>query len=216
MTGGHQAAAAGRETGKKGSLFREYAQSLVVAALIALFIRTFLVQSFLIPSGSMEDTLAIGDRIFVNKFIYGTTVPFIGKTILSVRDPRRGDIVVFEYPLDRDKDFIKRVVGTPGDVVQIRNKQVFVNNAACEDGHEVHRDRGILPAGETPRDNFGPVTVPPGAYFVMGDNRDNSYDSRFWGFVPRKKIKGLAVVKFWSWDSDDLRVRWGNIGRLLF
>ncbi len=198
---------------KRRSVVGEYAKSLFVAALIALFIRTFLIQSFLIPSGSMENTLAVGDRIFVNKFIYGTAIPFTDRTILKVRDPRRGDIIVFEYPLDRDKEFIKRVIGTPGDVIEIRNKQVYVNNVLCEDSHEIHRDQRMLPQAAAPRDNFGPVTVAKDSYFVMGDNRDNSYDSRFWGFVARDSIKGLAVIKFWSWDNDAFRVRWRSIGR---
>jgi signal peptidase I len=207
--------AAPREVRSKKSLLREYARSIAAALFLALFIRTFLVQPFLIPSGSMENTLAIGDRIFVNKFIYGTHVPFVGYDLFRYRDPRRGDVIVFEYPLDRSKDFIKRVIGTPGDVIEIRNKQVLVNNVPYTDGHELHGDRAVLPAVSSPRDNIGPIVVPHDAYFVLGDNRENSYDSRFWGFVRKNEIKGLAVIKFWSWDGDHFRVRWKNIGRLI-
>ena len=107
----------------------------------------------------MENTLQVGDRLFVNKLVYGTHLPFTNKTILKVRDPQRGDVIVFEYPVEPDKDFIKRVIGTPGDVIEVRNKQIFVNNVPFKESHEVHRDRGILAAGNAPRDNFGPVTV---------------------------------------------------------
>jgi signal peptidase I len=206
---------ASQEVRSKKSLFREYAWSICVALLLALFIRTFVVQSFLIPSGSMEHALAIGDRIFVNKFIFGTHVPLVGYDLFKFRDPRQGDVIVFEYPRDPSKDFIKRVVGTPGDVVEIRNKRVLVNHVPYIDGQEVHGDPAVLPAASSPRDNFGPIVVPRDAYFVLGDSRDNSYDSRFWGFVLGNEIKGLAMIKFWSWDGDHFRVRWENIGRLI-
>lgn len=211
----NQSSAAARKTSGKISLLWEYTQSIAIAVLLALFIRTFLIQSFVIPSGSMEDTLVIGDRILVNKFIYGTKIPFAGKSILKMRDPQRGDIIVFEYSQDADKDFIKRIIGTPGDIITVKDKRVFVNNVQYENSHEIHREQGILLGDQTPRDNFGPVMVPNDAYFVMGDNRDNSYDSRFWGFVKKDKIEGLAIIKFWSWDNNKLRVRWGNIGRLI-
>lgn len=198
---------------KRKGLFREYAESIVIAILLALVIRTYLVQAFKIPSGSMEDTLAIGDHLLVNKFIYGTKLPFSDRRILKLRDPRRGDVIVFEYPEDPSKDFIKRVVGTPGDVVEEKDKKVYVNGVPYENPHEVHKERDIIPKEMNPRDTFGPVTVPPGAYFVMGDNRDRSYDSRFWGFVTREKIKGLAFIKYWSWDRERFRPRFGNIGR---
>jgi signal peptidase I len=163
----------------------------------------------------MEDTLLIGDRLLVNKFIFGTKIPFTDKSILSIRDPQRGDVIVFEYPKDTDKDFIKRIIGTPGDIITIQDKRVFINNVLYENPHEIHKDQAILPNNLASRDNFGPITVPNDAYFVMGDNRDNSYDSRFWGFVKKDKIKGRAIIKFWSWDSHRLRVRWENIGRLI-
>ncbi|SNB45763.1 signal peptidase I [Geobacter sp. DSM 9736] len=200
---------------KKKHIVREYAESIIIAVLLALVIRTFVVQAFKIPSGSMEDTLAIGDHILVSKFIYGTEIPFTNKKVLKIRDPRRGDVIVFEYPEDPSKDFIKRVVGTPGDVVEGRNKQVFVNGKLYVNPHEVHKEKEVIPKEMNPRDNFGPVTVPPDAYFVMGDNRDRSYDSRFWKFVTADKIKGLAFIKYWSWDKENFRVRFGSIGKLI-
>lgn len=200
---------------RKKSIVREYAESIIIALLLALVIRTYLVQAFKIPSGSMEDTLVIGDHLLVNKFIYGTKVPFTDSQIIKVRDPRRGDVIVFEYPVDPSKDFIKRVIGTPGDVVEERDKKVYVNGILYQNPHEVHKENDIIPKEQNPRDTFGPITVPANSYFVMGDNRDRSYDSRFWGFVTRDKIKGLAFIKYWSWDSDTFRPRLGNIGKLI-
>jgi len=200
--------------GKK-HIVREYAESIVIAIILALIIRTFVVQAFKIPSGSMEDTLAIGDHILVSKFIYGSKIPFTDKRFLKIRDPKRGDVIVFEYPEDPSKDFIKRVIGTPGDVIEERDKKIFINGQLYVNPHEVHKEMEIVPREQNPRDNFGPVKVPEGSYFVMGDNRDRSYDSRFWGFVKNPKIKGLAFIKYWSWDSARFRIRWGNIGRLI-
>ena len=200
---------------KKKSLIREYAESIAIAVLLALVIRTYLVQAFKIPSGSMEDTLAIGDHLLVSKFMYGTKIPFADTRILTIRDPRQGDVIVFEYPEDPSKDFIKRVVGVPGDVVEGKDKKVYVNGTHYQNPHEVHKEKDIIPKEMNPRDTFGPVTVPPNSYFVMGDNRDRSYDSRFWKFVRRDQIKGLAFIKYWSWDRDKLRPRFGNVGRLI-
>ncbi len=200
---------------KKKGLIREYAESIAIAVLLALVIRTYLVQAFKIPSGSMEDTLEIGDHLLVSKFIYGTKIPFVDTRVLTVRDPRRGDVIVFEYPEDPSKDFIKRVIGVPGDVVEGKEKKVYVNGKLYENPHEVHKEKDIIPKEMNPRDTFGPVTVPPDSYFVMGDNRDRSYDSRFWKFVRRDQIKGLAFIKYWSWDSEKTRPRFGNIGQLI-
>lgn len=200
---------------RKKSIVREYAESIAIAILLALVIRTYLVQAFKIPSGSMEDTLAIGDHLLVAKFYYGTKLPFTDNRIVKVRDPRQGDVIVFEYPEDPSKDFIKRVVGTPGDVVEGRNKKVYVNGKPYENSHEVHKEKDLIPKEMNPRDTFGPVTVPANSYFVMGDNRDRSYDSRFWGFVSRDKIKGLAFIKYWSWDREKFRPRFGSIGKLI-
>ena len=200
---------------KKKSIVREYAESIIIAILLALVIRTYVVQAFKIPSGSMEDTLAIGDHLLVSKFIYGTKVPFSTNRVLKIRDPHRGDVIVFEYPEDPSKDFIKRVVGTPGDVVEGKEKKVYVNGKLYENPHEIHKEKEVIPKEMNPRDTFGPVTVPAGSYFVMGDNRDRSYDSRFWGFVSQDKIKGLAFIKYWSWDRDKFRPRFGSIGKLI-
>src|SRR5512138_2642624 len=150
----------------KKHIVREYAESIIVAILLALVIRTFIVQAFKIPSGSMEDTLAVGDHILVNKFIYGTKIPFTDKRVLTIRDPKRGDVVVFEYPEDPSKDFIKRVVGLPGDVVEGRDKKIFVNGKVYENPHEIHKEKEVIPKAQNPRDTFGPVTVPAGSYFA--------------------------------------------------
>lgn len=203
------------ETVKKKHIVREYTESIIVAVILALIIRTFFVQAFKIPSGSMEDTLLIGDHLLVSKFLYGTKIPFTDTKILKIRDPKRGDVVVFEYPEDPSKDFIKRIVGTPGDVVEGKDKKVFVNGKLYENPHEIHKEQEIIPKAQNPRDTFGPVTVPADSYFVMGDNRDRSYDSRFWGFVKSSKLKGKAFIKYWSWDSEKFSVRFRNIGRLI-
>ena len=200
---------------KKKGLIREYAESIAIAVLLALVIRTYLVQAFKIPSGSMEDTLAIGDHLLVSKFMYGTKIPFVDTRVLTIRDPRQGDVIVFEYPEDPSKDFIKRVVGVPGDVVEGKEKKVYVNGKQYDNPHEIHKEKDVIPKEMNPRDTFGPVTVPADSYFVMGDNRDRSYDSRFWKFVRRDQIKGLAFIKYWSWDREKLRPRFGNIGRLI-
>jgi signal peptidase I len=200
---------------KKKHIVREYAESIIVAVILALIIRTFIVQAFKIPSGSMEDTLAIGDHLLVNKFIYGMKIPFTDTRFWKLRDPRRGDVMVFEYPEDPSKDFIKRVIGTPGDTVEVKDKKVYVNGQLYENPHEVHKEKDLFPKEQNPRDNMGPVKVPADSYFMMGDNRDRSYDSRFWGFVKSDKIKGLAFIKYWSWDNEHFRVRWRNIGKLI-
>jgi signal peptidase I len=200
---------------KAKSTLREYAEALAVAFILALFIRTFIVQAFKSPSGSMLPTLQIGDHILVNKFRYGIRLPILGERVVKLADPRRGDIIVFVYPVDPHKDFIKRVIGEPGDTVEIRHKQIFVNDEKIDDpfGHFVDGpgDQSRL----TPRDNYGPVKVPADKVFVMGDNRDRSYDSRFWGFVPLDDVKGKAFVIYWSWDGEDRWVRWERIGGLI-
>lgn len=211
-----KAASAPQKTNKK-SLLREYTESIIVAVILALIIRAFIVQAFKIPSGSMEDTLLIGDHLLVNKFIYGTKLPFSDKRILKVRDPKRGDVIVFVYPEDPRKDFIKRVIGVPGDVVEGKDKKVYVNGQLYQNPHEVHKEPDIIPKEQNPRDTFGPITVPADSYFVMGDNRDRSYDSRFWKFVTRDQIKGLAFIKYWSIDGPwyKFNIRWRNIGQLI-
>ena len=205
---------------KKKSGLRENIEAIAVAIVLALFIRTFIVQAFKIPSGSMKNTLLIGDHILVNKFIYGIKIPYWQKTIVSVKDPKRGDIVVFKFPEDPGKDFIKRVIGIGGDVVAIRDKKIYINHKRLKHKYGMYTDPHIIPGGIQPRDNLGPVTVPEDSLFVMGDNRDHSYDSRFWGFVDLKKVKGKAFIIYWSWNKDNSSsildyVRWGRIGTLL-
>jgi len=200
---------------------REWTESIVVALILALIIRTFVVQAFKIPSGSMEDTLLIGDHLLVSKFVYGVQLPFTGKRILRFNNPRQGDVIVFEFPEDRNKsyfsrrDFIKRVVGVPGDVVEVRDKQVYVNGVKYDLPQAIHKESDTIPAEYGPRDFMKPFTVPAESYFVMGDNRDRSYDSRFWGFVTEPEIKGKAFIKYWSWDSERHLPRITRIGGLI-
>ena len=199
---------------KRGHL-RENIEAILVAILIALFIRTFVVQAFKIPSGSMKQTLQIGDHILVNKFIFGVKIPYWNKTIIPVKSPQRGDIIVFKYPVDPQKDFIKRVIGVGGDVIESRDKQLFVNHERVNHDFGVHTDPHILSGGNKPRDNFGPLTVPENSLFVMGDNRDESFDSRYWGFVDLKAVNGKAFIIYWSWDKLNFGVRWSRLGQIL-
>lgn len=219
------------QTRQKKSTFREYAEAIIIALVLALFIRSFVVQAFKIPSGSMLPTLQIGDHLLVSKFIYGVKIPFSGKVLIPVKTPQQNDIVVFKYPLDPSIDYIKRVIAVAGQTVEIRDKKVFVNDQPFEDKYGVHKDPRIYPALKSPRDNFGPVTVPPGHLFVMGDNRDNSADARFWGFdrngffqgVDLQAVRGKAFMIYWSWDIHQpllsihrlTSIRWGRIGHIL-
>jgi len=200
---------------KKKSGLRENIEAILVAIVLALFIRTFVIQAFKIPSGSMKETLKIGDHILVNKFIYGVKIPYLQTTIVPVTNPKHGDIVVFKFPEDPSKDFIKRVIGVAGDVLEIRDKHVYVNSKLLNHDFGIHTDSYIFPSSVQPRDNFGPVVVPEKSLFVMGDNRDQSYDSRFWGFVDLKALKGKALMIYWSWDKENFGVRWNRIGHLL-
>jgi len=201
-------------TPKRGH-WRENIEAILVAVLIALFIRTFVVQAFKIPSGSMKQTLQIGEHILVNKFLYGIKIPYWRKTIIPIEKPQRGDIIVFKYPIDPDKDFIKRVIGVGGDVVECRDKKLYVNGELLNHDHGVFTDPHVLPGNIRPRDNFGPITVPENSLFVMGDNRDESFDSRFWGYVDLKAVNGKAFIIYWSWDKDKFGVRWNRLGRIL-
>ena len=196
---------------KRKPLWLEYAEALVVALVLALFIRTFAVQSFKIPSESMLQTLLVGDYLLATKFSYGLKIPFTDYYFYKGDDPQRGDIVIFEYPKDPGMDFIKRVIGLPGDVIEVRDKQLYRNGEAVQESYVQFLQPDVV---EPVRDNYGPVTVPPGKYFVMGDNRDNSMDSRSWGFVDRKAIHAKAWRIYWSWAGFD-DIRWGRIGRLL-
>ena len=188
----------------------EYLEALAVALILAFVIRTFVVQAFKIPSGSMLDTLLIGDHLLVNKFLYGTRIPFTDKVIMPLEDPKQGDVIVFEFPEDTSKDFIKRIIGVPGDVVEMKDKALYRNGEKLVEPYIKHTD----PGSQQRRDNFGPITVPAGKYFVLGDNRDESYDSRFWGFVDKEKIRGKAWVIYWSWDGP-AEIRFDRIGRMV-
>jgi len=163
----------------------------------------------------MLDTLLIGDHILVNKFIYGVKNPLNGETWIPLKKPERKDIVVFKYPLNPGQDYIKRVIGVEGDRIEVKDKKVYLNGEALNENYTVFSDSKILPANVQPRDNMGPLTVPPDSLFVMGDNRDNSYDSRFWHFVDLKAVKGKAFILYWSWDKENFAVRWSRIGHLV-
>ena len=177
----------------KSKVVKEYVKSILIALVLALFIRTFVVQAYKIPSGSMIPTLMIGDHILVNKFIYGVKLPYLRKTIIPVSRPKRGDVIVFIFPLDKSKDFIKRVIGLPGDKIEIIGKKVYINGHLYPDKHAYYDNSGIQ------IQRFGPIKVPKWGLFVMGDNRNHSYDSRFWGFVPLSYVKGKAFFIYWSW-----------------
>lgn len=200
---------------KRKSTVREYIEAILIALLLALFIRTFVVQAFKIPSGSMKNTLLVGDHILVNKFIYGIKNPLNGNTWIPFKEPEKKDIVVFKYPVNPKQDYIKRVVGVEGDIIEIKDKKVYVNGVPLEEEYAIYLDKKILPESLQPRDNMGPITVPDNSLFVMGDNRDNSYDSRFWKFVDLKAVKGKAFIIYWSWDKENFSVRWNRIADLV-
>ncbi len=213
---------------RKKKQVREIAEAIVIALVLALVIRTFVMQGFKIPSDSMEDTLLVGDHIIVSKFAYGLqipkpaevnilglNVPFLEtKLIRTWGDIKRGDVVVFRFPGDRSKDYIKRVIGLPGDKVEMRDKVIYINGEKLSDPHSIYKGRLF---GEDPEKtvNFGPYTVPDGFVFAMGDNRDRSYDSRYWGPVPIYDIKGRAIIIYWSWDKEDHWVRFRRLGKII-
>ncbi len=192
---------------EKKSTIREYYEALLIAVIFVNFARIFVFQAFKIPTGSMEDNLKIGDHIIVNKFIYGPNAGPLGR-LFPIREVRRGDIIVFRYPLQPDTDFVKRVIGMPGDTIEIRDKKVSVNGNQLNEPYVLHEDPQIyplqpaLPEPYRSRDQFGPYTVPPSSYFAMGDNRDKSSDSRYWGTVPRSMIKGRAFMVYWSFAGE--------------
>jgi signal peptidase I len=194
------------EPKQKKSTFREYYEALLIAVIFVNFARIFVFQAFKIPTGSMEDNLKVGDHIIVNKFIYGPA-PNALKGLIPLRDIKRGDIIVFRYPLQPDTDFVKRVIGMPGDTLEIRDKVVYINGKALDEPYVIHLDPNVFPNQPTlpepykSRDQFGPYSVPPGRYFAMGDNRDRSSDSRYWGTVPRGMIKGRAFMVYWSFEA---------------
>ncbi len=188
----------------KKSTLREYYEALLIAIIFVNFARIFVFQAFKIPTPSMEDNLLVGDHIIVNKFIYGPPGAAFANKLLGFRDVMRGDIVVFRFPLDRETDFVKRVIGLPGDTVTIRDKRVYINGREVQEEYTFYQDATIypdesrLPEPYRSRDQYGPFMVPESEYFVMGDNRDRSNDSRYWGTVPRALIKGRAFLVYWS------------------
>jgi signal peptidase I len=183
------------------SRLRQNVESIALALLIALAVRSSVVQAFWVPSGSMLPTIQIGDHIFVNKLAYSVRVPLVGTELFKTGDLERGEVVVFVSPIDANTDLIKRVIGIPGDTIEIRDKKVFVNGEPLQDPHAHFSDNSISPSGH--RDNMPPTQVPEGKFFVMGDNRDRSYDSRFWGFANIADIKGKATFIYWSRDTSN-------------
>jgi signal peptidase I len=203
-------------TVKTKSTFREYAEAILMALVLALFIRTFIVQAFKIPSGSMIPTLEIGDHILVNKLSYGVRMPFLEHYLVQYANVQRGDVVVFIYPEDRSKDFIKRVIAVAGDTVEIRNKKIFINGKQVDDPHAYFAGYDPQAGAVGSGDDYGPKVVPQRHIFVMGDNRDRSYDSRFWGFVNLDDVRGKAFLIYWSWDGTDRWVRWERLGSIIY
>ncbi len=187
---------------RRKSLLHEYTEAILLALLLTFVLRSFVIQAFRIPTGSMEDTLLVGDFLFVNKFLYGAKIPFTDIRLPAIRPPQPGDIIVFRYPRDPGKDFIKRCIAVEGQVVEIKDKQVFVDGVLRDEPYTKFTDQRVKRGTNDPRDNFGPERVPPGHLFMMGDNRDNSSDSRYWGFLDRDLIKGKAMFIYWSWNPE--------------
>lgn len=229
-----------QETRQKKSFYKEWIEPFLIAAVVALFIRQFVVEAFKIPSGSMIPTLTIGDHLLVNKFLYGPRIPFTDIRFFSGKDPKRGDVIVFKFPEDESKNFIKRVIGVPQDKIEIRKGILLINDQPVpitDVGHSGDKEQGPVPQPGWPRlldeqlgnvmhriqhlhdqkdTNFGPILVPKESVFVMGDNRDNSQDSRVWKFVKYEKILGKALIIYWSWDGNNGRwLRWERIGNLI-
>jgi signal peptidase I len=201
---------------------REYFESIVIAVILALFVRTFVVQAFKIPSGSMEDNLLVGDHLLVNKFVFSGAPTAVERAVLPIRDIHRGDVIVFKYPENPDRDFIKRTIGLPGETVEIRDKAVYINGQPLEQAayHLKFKPRSDDARLDPKALNWGPATVPAGHLFMMGDNRDDSADSRFWGFLPISYVKGRAMTIYFSYDPDATgaaslltSIRWGRLFR---
>ena len=229
-----------RRVRRKGSIYREYIEPFLIAAVVALFIRQFAVEAFKIPSGSMIPTLRVGDHLLVNKFVYGPRIPWMDTRFFDWKEPKRGEIIVFRYPQDEKKNFIKRIVGVPGDKIQIVNGILMINDQRVHISHigfaaDTQSNSRFSPYGrprlfeeqlgtvthriqylrDQTQNDYGPRIVPSGHVFVMGDNRDNSTDSREWGFVKHNKILGRALIIYWSWDGKGRWVRWDRIGSVI-
>ena len=217
--------------------FSEWAFIIICAVTLWFFVVTFGVAAFKIPSGSMQNTLLIGDFLFVNKAIYGAEVPLIHRRLPAFAHPKRGEVIIFEYPLDPDKDYVKRLIGVPGDTVEMRDGTVYIDGRAQVESYVVHSDPTADPGGEEfawqqpflvrtaeasvhpSRNNWGPLVVPQDNYFVLGDNRDNSSDSRYWGFVPDSLVRGRPMFVYYSYEPDATRrvpwitkIRWNRVG----
>jgi signal peptidase I len=197
------------------STAREYFESMCIAVILALFVRTFVVQAFKIPTGSMENNLLIGDQLLVNKFVFAPTLGSLERMVLPIRTIERGEILVFKFPEDPDRDFIKRVIGLPGETLEMRDKRIYINGTLLDEPyvHFMYPIDGTRPgdgdfSGGVQR-NYGPVTVPADHYFMMGDNRDNSEDSRYWGFMPRSYVKGKALFVYASFGEGG--IRWSRL-----
>jgi signal peptidase I len=184
------------------SQFQEYVEAILWAVALTFVLRAFVIQAFRIPSESMVKTLLVGDFLFVNKFEFGPKIPFTHIRLPGLRQPRRGDVIVFQYPPDPSKDYIKRCIATGGETVEVRDKDVYVDGKKLVEPYALHIDPNVRPAALDPRDNMRPYTVPPGCLFMMGDNRDNSYDSRFWGPVAMDLVKGHAMFIYYSTGGD--------------
>lgn len=197
------------------SIWREYLEALIIAAVFLLFTNTFVIQTFYIPSQSMEDTLLVGDHLFVNRFIYGHAPTAVEKKLMPFRPVHRGDIVVFRSPKEPTLDLVKRCIAVGGDTVQVIDQQLYINGKAVDDkSYALHKGSGFLEAPPM-RDNFGPEVVPADNYFCMGDNRDNSYDSRFWGPLPAHLVKGRALFIYWSYGGKTPTGQWEGVGAKL-
>ena len=193
------------------STLREYVEAIVWALVLTAVLRTFVLQAFRIPSESMVKTLLVGDFLFVNKFEFGPKIPFTHIRLPGLRKPQRRDIIVFQFPQDPSKDFIKRCIAVGGETLEVKDKQVYINGKPLVEPYAIHSDSTIRPAGFDYRDNFGPITVPPGQLFMMGDNRDNSNDSRYWGTLDMDLVKGRAMFLYWSWDGQKSFPRWDRL-----
>jgi signal peptidase I len=204
---------------KPRSKLWQFGESLGIAAIIALSVRSLVFATYTIPSGSMESTLLVGDYLIANRMSYVVKVPLTDIVVLTLGEPERGDVIIFRFPEDRSKDFVKRVIAKKGDVVEIKDKVLYVNGQRVQIGAAHFDDSRVIPASLAPRDNFGPVTVPKDSYFVMGDNRDNSYDSRFWGFLKKRDLVGKAEIIYFSRDSKATGplsyVRWRRLGSVV-
>ena len=201
--------------GKRRNQVREYVEAALWALVLTLFLRAFVIQAFRIPSESMLDTLLVGDFLFVNKFEYGPKLPFTHIRFPGIRKPKTGDVIVFQYPQDPSKDYIKRCIATGGQTLEIRDKKVFVDGRALVEPYVVHIDPTVRSAGYDYRDNYPSRTIPPAELFMMGDNRDNSNDSRFWGTVAMDLVKGRAMFIYWSWDGERHWPRWSRLLRVI-